>query len=458
MKIGRDRLLGWGRKSAVALGLSAIGLNAVAQSSQSEEARASRLVLSAGAAVDDDGETFFSTASVEINRETRTQALQFVASADVDFGSDGSVTFPSDPRLSLSYSNTGSPLVFSVGVDYSETELDGLAASDPDDDTIVASDFVIDGGTRISRAANASVTYGTRGPFGATLAFGANDLRYIDATDPRLFDRTGSSANLDFRFDVSRVLQVTAGLGFAQTDNEDSEASLNETRSVSLGFVGQATKVITVDGGVSIVETTEEIDDGAGGRLSASEEGWAFNLGATLEQRRGNSRFSFAREIESGGRIDRISYQRNLDVSRTQRLSFGFGGSQIDGGDATFEANINFAQSLKNGDVQLSARQTNSFTSTDDPVTTRQLTAQYSRDLSRVSRVSADVQFSSVDYRDGAFEDSESIQIGVGYTHTLTKDWDVSARTYLTRATDADDENEDIGLSVQINRSFDLFN
>lgn len=457
MKTGITKLRRVGRYGTMALGLSAVGLTAVAQTSQPNEARSSRLVLSAGGTIDEDGERFFSSASAEINRETRTQSLQFTASTQLDFGLDDGSPAMTDPRLSLTYRNTGSPLTYVVALNYSESDLDGEIAADPDDETIVASDFVLDTGTRISRSARASLSYGERAPFGVTLNLGINDLRYVDSLDPRLFDRVRTTADLDFRFDVSPVLTVTAGLGYEQTDTQDDDATLSEQNDLTLGFVAQVSKVLTVDGSVSYVETQDTIDDGFGGRVSTTSDDWGYTIGATLDRPNGAMRLSYSRQIESEGEIDRISFNRSLDLTETQALSFSVGTSRLDGDAEDFEADISYTQRFKASQLQLRAQQVSSFSDTDDPVTTRQISGRYSQELSRVSTISADVSYASLDYLNDAFEDTDSLQFGVTYAHALTSSWDLSTRAYYSQTSDDDGEAESYGLTVQINKTFDLF-
>lgn len=457
MKTGMAQFHRVGRKGALAVGLSAIGLAAMAQTSNTDGAGASRLVLSAGATIDDAGETLTAGTNLEINRSTRTQRLSFSASAELDFDDGDGEDFFIDPSVRLSYQHDAGPLLIGLSVGYSETDLDGTIAADAEDDTLVDVDFLQDDGRRVSRFADVDLTIGERAPFGAVLSYSIGDLTYRNVTDPRFFDRAESAIDLSTRFDISPVLQLNAGLGYAKTENEDQLNSIDTTQSARIGFVGQVSKVLTLDGTVSYVETNQTFDDLFGNRSEVVSDGIAVRIGANLDHRNGSSIFALDRSIQPEGTIDRLTFRHETEVSKTQQLSFGLGASRLDDDETTFEGSLAYQQELKGGAIRIVAQRGSGFSSTDDPLVTQQLSATISRELTATSQISADVRFSSIEYLNNAFEDVTSTEIGVGYRHALTRDWALSGRAYHRISEDDIDSTQEQGLSISVERAFELF-
>lgn len=433
------------RIALASLGLSVVSVAALAQSSTFD--------VGLGAEVSDSSETYFVSTGIDINRATRTKTFALQAASELDTAlNDGDLGLR-DPSLSLSYGDQRGPVRFDISLGYSESELTGLVAADPEDETLVSSDFVIDDGTRVSRSGRALVSFGDRAPFGGSLSVFADEIDYRDVTDGRLSDRSSEGADAQLRFDINPVVRLTAGYGVTGVKRADEEDRETLTQSWSAGAIMQASRVLTLDGQVSLVE----IEDRSNVSGTVVSEDIAYNMKATLDRPTGAFVFGFSRRVETGGQLDRLSLARDMQLSDEQSFRFGIAASKLDEQDVGLEADISYVQRLKNSQIQLSAAQSQSFTDLNDPVTSRQITGSLSTALTKTSSVTADLQLASIEYQNGAFPDNTSFEVGAGYTHQLTQNWDFSSRAYFSQTEAGSERESEKGLSLSLSRTFELF-
>ncbi|MEY1556959.1 hypothetical protein AB3Y40_15120 [Yoonia sp. R2331] len=433
--------------------LCSVGIGALAQATDSNP---SLLRLSAGAEFGDDN-LLFSRANLQINRATRTQQFRFSADAKIAEISEADSNFGIiSPRVRLSYAQQSGPVSFNVGYSYASDDIDGLAVLDDPDLLLDEDSFVTTRGTRTQHTGSLGAEYGESGPFGVRIDLGFTDLSYDDIGSAALFDNTVRTTDLALRFDVTRVFSVNATLGYSVDDRQDTLSTYQVRRDASIGVGANVNRVTTAEATVSFSEIETEIDDGTGGRSSVTDDGFGFDLGLTIAQRGGESRFAYSRSVDIGGADDRLTYSRTSELTKTQSLSYTIGAIK-QGDDVSFLGNVNFAQQLRNGQISVRGSQDGFVTNEGTRAIARQLRASYSTELTSTSSVTFAASLASLDYNDAAVDDGSSAGASVTYRHELTRDWDVSATVSHSVTKEGDAEDGDTSLSVSLNRDFELF-
>ena len=359
---------------------------------------------------------------VAFSSETRTEAVR------LDFGTgyslvDGPTTDGyegrfSDPTLSLSYSQDTAASRLSVTATASSVHLSDVSALDVPtaEDEIVPVDFaaLTDVGTRQQLGFDARLSLRRDAPFGLILGVGANAISYADLpAGSSLRDRTGLQLTATGRFDVTKVLQVRAGL---QYDHIDKDGAENVDR---LGVKAQAV-LSRPDGNYRV---WGNIADGDGGGQVALSMGRRYELPDTVA------------DIAFG-------------VTRATTEEFVLTGS------ALYERGFGPESAL--GTLSAKADRDLSFASGSDEelVTSLSLASGYALTPLANLQVSAKVGQAENLATGGTVD---LAQAGVSVRYDFDRNWQASAGI-SAEMRDASDEapSESTTLSLGITRSFDL--
>ncbi len=441
------------KRGVLSVLLCSVGISALAQVADDNP---SRLRVSAGAEVGDTN-YLFSAVDLDINRATRTQQFNFAVDARILEVSEADSEFGIiNPRVRLSYAQQNGQLDFSARYSFAQDDIDGTDVLIDENAALDEDSFVQTTGTRVRHSGSITAEYGAEAPFGARVDVGFTDLSYDNAGDTSLFDNDIWTADLALRFDVTRVFTVNASLGYSTDDRANLLNTEQVRRDASLGVAANVNRVTTASATVSFTEIETTVDDGAGGRASSTDDGLGFDVGVTIQQRNGESRFAYNRTVDIGGSDDRLTYTRSTDLTKTQTLSYTVGAIKQDD-DLSFLGRINFAQELRNGTISLRASQDGFVTDEGDRAIARRLQASYSTDLTSTSSLSVAASLASLDYNGSADDDGSSASASVTYRHQLTRDWNVSATARHTVSKDGGVEDTDSSLALSINRDFTLF-
>ncbi len=433
--------------------LCSAGIGAVAQATDENP---SVLRLSGGIETEDTT-TLFTDADLNIRRATRSQQFQFsintrlmeVTEDDSDFGII-------DPRVDLSYAQQSGPLDFNVGYTYASADVDGQSVLLDGENGLDEDSFIVSTGTRVRQNGSVGIAFGERNPFGARVNLTYGDVSYEDTTDARLYDSTVRGADVSLRFDITRVFSVNAGLGQSTDDREDALNSIEKRRNASLGMTASINKAARLDASVNWNDIDTTTDDGAGNRVTSTQDGLGFDLGVTIDQRSGQSRFAYSRTVDVGGSDDRLTYRRSMELTKTQSLNYTVGAIKQDS-DISFLGSVNFQQELRNGLISLQAGQDGFVTDDGARAISRRVNGSYRTDLTPRSSLSVAASLASLNYDDPIEEDGSSVSASVTYQHDLTRDWSVSASVRHTRTKEGADTDSDTGLTVRLNRDITLF-
>lgn len=436
-------------KHWTAFALCFIGTTAFAQSTTN----GSDLTLSFGVVLDDDP-TVFTAADLSIKRATRTQTFSFDASSGLAMDRDFTVT-ATDPKYALSYTNVGSPVLFQANYRYSKDDVDG--ASGIDGSASAEQVLIVDQGTRAVTSANLNFEVGARDPIGAQLSLDYGLIDYDGTTDDRLYDRETRTAKLDLRFHISPVIDAIASLERQTVDGSDRARTYFERTTTTLGFVLDYNPVTTVTGSVSQVNYVAESNIVSFLRRRDESDNLGFQLGVEIDRPTGSMALRYEREIDAGRPLDRLFYSHTLALSEIQRLSYSLGAARDEGDDTHVIGSLSYNQTLRNGGFTLAASQDAIYSDLGNAAVTRQLQARYSTDLTAQSSLSATASYGSIDYVSGSLSDVETFELGLSYSHQLTRDWTVDTRAARRWSLDRDNRSESSTLSIALSREYSLF-
>ena len=342
---------------------------------------------------------------------TRISDLGVDAAIDlrvVDGPSTDSVDIDIDnPRISLSYQREAASARLDLTARYVVNDVafirpltDFIDAGLP----VLPEDFddLTGSGTRTTIDLDTQLSVRDDAPFGLTFSAGVNDISYSDVTDPALTDNQRLRAGIEARFDISLVLQATAGLSYGRLDEA---GSIDESLTLSAGAA-----LARPDGsyGLSLVATDSDGDRQVG--------------------------FSLSREIEF----------------RNAALSASFGLTRSAEGETFVTGALDYAFSLPAGaftvafdrDVTLDGDTTNVLTS---------LSLGASRTLT--PDLDAALSLGIAQQQEGG-ETIDIADLGASIDYALSPDWSVAAGASYQLRDDADGRADAQSLSLTVTRSF----
>lgn len=452
-----DRLRDAPKRIALAVSLCAVGLTAVAQSVD-EDASPSRLTVSAGGQVGTDA-AILTSADLRVIRQTRTQQLTFNLSGSViAYEDDGFEPVLSSPTARLSYSHDGGPVQLTTAFSYAKTSVDGVTSSAEAADGLSPSDFLDDDGERIDRSAQLGLEFGARSRFGTTINLSYSDVTFEDTTSTALFDSQTVTADIGFRLDVTDVFQLRPGYSFQEVDRDNLEQTLTTRQIAQIAATYQINPVTSVDATLALtrIETTEN-DALSGLRETQVKDGAGFQLGATLTRKTGDMRLQYGRNVETDNNVDSLTFSHTLELSRTQQLDYSIGVASY-GDETAVIGSLGYAQALKNGQFSLGFDQSVTQTDTDETAVSTTLTGRYQTALTARGDLLAGIELSRLDTTDPAESDFDSVNLSVGYRHTLNRDWSVdTSLAHNVARQDGVETNSTTNLSLSLNRTFSLF-
>ena len=373
---------------------------------------------------DENGTTnqFITDLDLSFSSETRTEAIS------LDFGAgyrladgpttDGFVGTLASPTLSLSYSQDAATASLDVTVTASQVQLSEVSPLDvsTSEDRPLASDFaeLTDGGTRQQIGFDARLSLRDDAPFGLIFGLGANDISFTDLpAGSGLQDRSSLRLTTTGRFDVTKVLQVRAGLqyDFIERDGEDEIERF--------GFNGRA--VLTrPDGNYRVLGNFADGDGGAQAALT---------FGRRIE--RPNLEADFALGMTR-------SAEETLIATGSARFAYEFGPESALGTvTATADRDVSFASG-----------------SEEEIVTSLSLASSYA--ISPLASLSASAQLAQ---SEGVVtgDTVDLAQAGVNFRYDFAQDWRATAGVTADWRDPSDDaSSESTTISLTVSRSFDL--
>ena len=360
--------------------------------------------------------------ALSFNSETRSEAIS------LDFGAgyrlvDGPTTDGyegrfSAPTLRLTYSQETASARFEVSATASSVELSETSPLDAPtvEGESIPVDFadLTESGTRQQLGFDGRLALRRDAPFGMIFGVSANDISYSDLpAGSGLNDRSSLQLTATGRFDVTKVLQVRAGLQYNLVDRDDEE------KVQRVGLNGQAV-LSRPDGNYRV---SGNVADGDGGAQSQLTLGRRFELPQSVA----DIAFGMTRSATEG-----------FVLTGSAKFEHEFGTESALGlFSATADRDVNF----ENG--------------TDEAiVTSLALASNYALTPLANLRVSAEVA-QSENLANG--DTVDLAQAGVTVSYDFGRDWRANAGISAEmRDPSGAEASESTTLSLGVSRSFDL--
>lgn len=390
------------------------------------------------------GLTFFGRAATE----TRSQRFSFAVDTAAEIHEGASDFTNTNAALDYAIFNRSSEL--SVGLDYSEADIDGeIDGIDFDADDLITDDGVLE-----THAARIRLVTGRDRLFGTNTTIGFSQDDYVGTTDPDLVSSTTLDAATELRFTLGRTAELRLSGLWRETGEDD--ALNTDSTFVRVALAGD----VLVDPawrasfaiGVSELETEE---DGGGGRVTTIEEGADLRLGATRFMPNGTLAFSAGISVIEDETISDLSVTRDMELPGGADFSGSAGLVLFDNGDVRPFFSLSYSNEILPGQ-QLSVSLSQEGDSDDGETSLRTLLdAAYTQALTPVSSISVTGQLAGVNVIDGASADTLAATFGLAYSHDLTPEWALVARADHRRVYEDDVQTDRISaVSITLERSF----
>lgn len=342
--------------------------------------------------------------------EVAADAVLSLAPASEDAGDALSVD---GPELRFSYDRVvpSASLGLSGTLDQSDVAaVTGLDDFVDDDGTIDLPDEFEDlegGGTRRSATLDALLTLRDDAPFGVELSAGVEVVDYEGVTSPDLADYRSLDLGVAFRFDLTDVAQLRAGLRGSTYDEDGAE------RLTSLGF----------------------------------------DLEGTIERPDGRFSASLALDETEDGLLSTVTVGRVVERP-LGTLSGEVGVTRGTDGESILTGQLGITRDFPTGSVSATFGQSVDITGSGDQEVETTLTAGWVQELDPVTSLSIDALYSDV--RDLATdEEVRNLELGAALSRQVTRDWamEVEYRHRLRDEAGVDRATGD-SLFLGLSRSF----
>ncbi|VDS10741.1 hypothetical protein PARHAE_03960 [Paracoccus haematequi] len=417
-----------------------------AQSQETDpSAPEARLTIGQQIAVEDGDLIGITPLDLNLRTGSRVQTIQFSLSAPFrlhDPDEDKSFAL-GDPQARLLLRRGARNSAIEAELGYRENDLDEEILFDD-----LSNEFVtLDGGRVAQTDARLTYVFGREAKLGGE--FGLSWIRrdYSGTTDPDLDDSETRSGNVAFYLEPTPLVRARILAEASRTDGE-----VNDSRSdrYGVGASLQVDKLTNLD--VELARTHIRREEGDGTVEQA--EGPSLRLGLTRSRPLGDWSLSFGSDPGTAGRRENFNIGRTLELRRFT-LTGQVGVTRFqDNYDPIFQ--IAYNQKLTEmSQVQASLRRAAVTDNDGDEALNTDITANYSRQISAVSSIAANIRYRESEVQSGDREDARSVSFGLDYSRALPNDFSLVAGANVIRSKDSDgthDDEERVYLGV--NRSF----
>jgi hypothetical protein len=357
------------------------------------------------------------------------------------------------PGILFDYGVENRSTALSFGASYREQDVDGdFTVFDPLDPSSV--DFIRDDGTRETLRVNAGLQTGLDSRFGTDTQIGYTSRRFTDTSDPELTDLDTFDVSTELRFDLDPRITLWSWASYEETNEEDFLNTDERTTRVGIGADVALDQLwsASVELNYSRIET--ERDRILGGRARTLEEGGGFSVGVDRQFRTGTLGFLLEREFTENGPEDSFRVRRDVARPNGATLAWSLGIISFDGDETSAIGSIAYSVATPQGNFSVDLQQNTSVDDDDRTTLNTSLSIGYDRDINSTSSWSLNGALGAVNVigNDG---DELGLQVGLGYNHALTRDWDLATRlTHRVTYEDGALDNTASILSLSIERSF----
>lgn len=380
---------------------------------------------------------------------TRNQVFRLRTGGDLELNGDGLDLVR--PRATLAYALSSRATELSFDAAYSEVDLDQTTI----EDLLTGEEINVDAGSRTTTSAALRLVTGREGPFGTDTRLEWSERDYVDTVDPDLVPSTTVRASTVLRFDVSPVVTLRLTADRERSEEDDAGNEIRTTTRVGFGADLRIDRAWTLSADLAD-KSIETLDTPVvpGPRVRTESSGLDAALRLGREMPNGTLSFGLRRTIEVTGHRLTFDIGRSLEL-REGSLEATFGLVRLAGGDVRPVASLAWNQKLTPTD-QLTAALSRSATTTSDDLDaiSTKLSLGYERQINQVSGLTATMGLAESDVQGGT-GDQRRIDMGLGYRHALTEDWDLAAGVNH-RLTYEDGVRQDsiTTLTLNVGRSF----
>ncbi|MFC3169441.1 hypothetical protein [Paracoccus fontiphilus] len=382
---------------------------------------------------------------LSIRRATRAQVLQFNLSAPFHLNDpeEDSTFALGDPqgRLLFRRGARNAALEFELG--YRENDLDREILFDD-----LSNEFVtLDGGRVAQTDARLTYVFGSQSKLGGEFGLSWLQRDYSGTTDPDLDDHETRSGNIAVYLEPTPLIRARILAEASRTDGDDG----NDSRSnrYGAGASMQVDKLTNLD--VELARTNiRRFDEG----VLETAEGPSLRLGLTRARPLGDWSLSLGSEPGTAGRREDFNIGRNLELRRFD-LSGQVGVTRFrDNYDPIFQ--ISYRQEFSRvSQVQASLSRAGVTDDDGDEALNTDVAASYSRQISDVSTIAANIRYRESEVQSGDNQDARSVSFGLDYSRALPGDFALVAGANIIRSKDGDGERDDEDrVYLGVNRSF----
>lgn len=403
-----------------------------------------RLTIGQQIAVEDGDLIGITPLDINLRTGTRVQTLQFSLSAPFRMNDPDEDDFFAlgDPQASLLFRRGARNAAIEAELGYRENDLDEEILFDD-----IGNEFVTVDGGRVAQT-NARLTYvfGREAKLGGEFGLSWLSRDYSGTSDPDLDDNETRSGNITIYLEPTPQIRARILARTSRTDGDTDSRSDRYGAGASL----QVDKLTNLDVELARTNIRREEDDGT----TEKAEGPSLQLGLTRSRPLGDWSLSFGSEPGTSGRREDFNIGRTLKL-RGYDLSGQIGATHFQGNyDPIFQ--IAYHQQIdRQSDLQASLRRAAATDEDGDEALNTDITAGYSRQISNVSRIGANIRLRDSQVQSGDDEDARSMSFGVNYNRSLPNDFSLVAGASIIRSKesggDSDDEER---IHVGVNRSF----
>lgn len=436
------RRLGNGAGLAGLLALLPLGLQAQQANPAAPEAR---LTLGQQIAVEDGDLIGITPVDVLLRTGTRVQTLEFSLSApfrlnDPEEDSDFAL---GDPQARLLLRRGARNSAIEAELRYRENDLDREILFDE-----LSNEFVtLDDGRLAQTDARLTYVFGREARLGGEFGLAWRKRDYSGTTDPDLEDSETRSGDITFYLEPTPLIRARI---LAQASRTDGDVTDSRADRYGAGASLQVDKLTNLDVELARTDIRREETDGT----VEEAEGPSVRLNLTRSRPLGDWSLFFASEPGTAGRREDLTLGRSLDLPRFD-LSGQVGVTRFrDNYDPIFQ--IAYVQQITRlSELRASLRRASVTDDDGDQALNTDITANYSRQISDVSSIAADIRYRESEVQSGDREDARSVSFGLNYSRALPNEFSLVAGANVIRSRDSDDESDDEErIYVGVNRSF----
>ncbi|WP_374301328.1 hypothetical protein [Paracoccus sp. (in: a-proteobacteria)] len=404
-----------------------------------------RLTLGQQLAVEEGDLIGITPLDLSLRRVTRIQTLQVNLSApfrlnDPEEDSDFAL---GDPQGRLLFRRGVRNAALEVELGYRENDLDREILFDD-----LSNEFVtLDGGRVAQSDARLTYVFGSQSRLGGELGLSWLRRDYSGTTDPDLDDNETRGGNIALYLEPTPLIRARVLAQANRTDGEDG----NDSRSdrYGAGASMQLDKLTNLD--VELARTNIRRDEDG---ITEEAEGPSLRLGLTRSRPLGDWSLSFGSDPGTSGRREDFSIGRSLKL-RGYDLDGQVGVTHFRGNyDPIFQ--IAYRQQISRASqIQASLSRAGVTDDDGDEALNTDIAAGYSRQISDVSTIAANVRYRESEVQSGDSEDARTVSFGLDYSRALPNDFALVAGASIIRSKDSDGQRDDEDrVYLGINRSF----